>query len=94
LCYSSHLEALEFKHVYMILHVLKSRRLLSRHACRLSAAHSPGRKNSLAGAGWVEVPLKEVISRRRISGSWNLNDVDEGKIDMELLWLPILEGAS
>ena len=78
----------------MLLHVLKGRRLLSRHACRLSAANPPSKKRSLVGAGWVEVPLKEVITRRRISGSWNLNDVDEGKIDMELLWLPILEGAS
>ena len=42
----------------------------------------------------MEVPLREVIDRRRINGSWNLNDVPQGKIDMELQWLPILEGAS
>ena len=41
----------------------------------------------------MEVPLKEVIARRRISGSWKLNDVPQGQINMELQWLPILEGA-
>ena len=41
----------------------------------------------------MEVPLKEVITRRRLSGSWKLNDVSKGQITMELQWLPILEGA-
>ncbi len=40
----------------------------------------------------MEVPLKEVIARRRISGTWNLNNVPQGQINMELQWLPILDG--
>ena len=48
----------------------------------------------LTAAGWVEVSLNEVITRRRISGRWDLNDVPQGSVEMELQWLPILEGAS
>ena len=62
------------------------------HVCRLSAAPSQGGR-PLRGAGWVEVSLKEVIDRRRISGTWNLKDVPQGQIRMELQWLPILEGV-
>ena len=50
-------------------------------------------RHPLTAAGWVEVSLSEVITRRRISGSWNLSDVPQGSIEMELQWLPILEGA-
>ncbi len=63
------------------------------NVCRLNAAPPHGGR-PLTGAGWVEVPLKEVIARRRISGTWNLNNVLQGQINMELLWLPILEGVA
>ena len=63
-------------------------------ACRLSGCSHPSTDAALTGAGWVEVPLKEVITKRRISGDWDLNDVPQGKVSMELQWLPILEGAS
>jgi hypothetical protein len=64
------------------------------YACRLSGCSHPSMDAALTGAGWVEVPLKEVITKRRISGDWDLNDVPQGKVSMELQWLPILEGAS
>ena len=60
---------------------------------RLMASAPLTARHLLAAAGWVEVSLKEVVTRRRISGSWNLSDVPQGSIEMELQWLPILEGA-
>lgn len=61
--------------------------------CRLTASAPLAARHPLNAAGWVEVSLSEVITRRRISGSWNLSGVPQGSIEMELQWLPILEGA-
>lgn len=43
------------------------------------------------GAGWVEVPLRQVIEQRSMHDTWRLNDVPFGQIEMELQWLPVLE---
>ncbi|BDA51337.1 Synaptotagmin-2 [Coccomyxa sp. Obi] len=50
----------------------------------------PGQPD-FTGAGWVEVPLREVIERRSIHDVWHLHDVPYGAIEMELQWLPGLE---
>ncbi|EIE19981.1 hypothetical protein COCSUDRAFT_44371 [Coccomyxa subellipsoidea C-169] len=43
------------------------------------------------GAGWVEVPLRQVIERRSMHDVWRLNDVPFGCVEMDLQWLPVLE---
>ena len=40
----------------------------------------------------MEIPLKDVITRRRLSERWQPNDLSQGQIDMKLQWLPILGG--
>ena len=44
--------------------------------------------------GWVDIPLKEVVERRSMHDTWSLNDIPEGRIEMELQWLPVLEEAA
>lgn len=56
-------------------------------ACRGPVIGQP----DFTGAGWVEVPLKQVVERRTMHEVWRLNDVPYGSIEMELQWLPILE---
>lgn len=60
-------------------------------ARRAQALQLQGR---LPTEGWVDVPLREVVERRRLADTWALNDIPEGRIEMELQWLPVLEEST
>ena len=44
-------------------------------------------------AGWTS-RCGRVVERKRLANTWSLNDIPEGKIEMELQWLPVLEESS
>ena len=51
-------------------------------------------QGKLPTEGWVDIPLREVVERKRLTNTWSLNDIPEGRIEMELEWLPVLEESS
>jgi hypothetical protein len=42
----------------------------------------------------VDIRLRDVVQQRSLHDTWALNDIPEGRIEMELQWLPVLEEAA